>query len=71
MFPNDDICNADIARLAAMRLFKKYKKEGEKIRGLGKDEVNNLMRATYQAINMRINYISKHTLPTKRIFSHL
>lgn len=47
MFPNDDICNADIARLAAMRLFKKYKKGGEKSCGLGKDEVNNLMRATY------------------------
>ena len=37
MFPNDDICNVDTARLAAMRLFKKYKKGGEKGSGLGKD----------------------------------
>lgn len=25
MFPNDDICNVDAARLAAQRLFKKYR----------------------------------------------
>ena len=30
MFPNDDICNVDAARNAAQRLFKRYKKAGDK-----------------------------------------
>jgi len=35
MFPNDDICNIDTARSAAMRLFKKYKKgNGQQGNGL-------------------------------------
>jgi hypothetical protein len=38
MFPNDDICNVETAKLAAMRLFKKYRRIGNNQKsGLGKD----------------------------------
>ena len=46
MFPNDDICNVDAAKQAAQRLFRRYRnRSGES--GLGSNEVNRLMRATY------------------------
>ena len=30
MFPNDDICNPDAAKLAAQRIFKKYRNRSQK-----------------------------------------
>ncbi len=48
MFPNDEICNVDAARNAAQRLFRRYRNTGSKEQpGLGKSEVNRLMKATY------------------------
>jgi hypothetical protein len=54
MFPNDDICNEDAARNAAKRLFSKYNSKNNQP-ALGKQEVNRLMKATYEAIGMRTN----------------
>jgi len=55
MFPNDDICNIDAAKGAAARLFRRYKNTEDKSQPIiGKSEVNRLMKATYDAINMRI-----------------
>ena len=71
MFPNDDICNVEVAKMAAMRLFKKYKRRGNtQESGLGKKEVNRLMRATYDAINMRTNDSKKPMTPTKKMCSN-
>ena len=59
MFPNDDICNPDVAKEAANRLFAKYSSSnGEQQPALGKKEVSRLIKATYEAINMR----NEHTI---------
>lgn len=73
MFPNDDICNVDAARQAAQRLFKKYRSSGSNEQpSLGKNEVNNLMKATYEAINMRKNIIYKAYKPDEEdVFSFI
>lgn len=48
MFPNDDICSVDAARLAAQRLFRRYRDKNDKEQpSMGKQEVNRLMKATY------------------------
>lgn len=68
MFPNDDICNVEVAKKAAHRLFRKYRNLGGNKEGsLGKSEVNRLMKATYEAINMRSNVSRQLTTPTSRI----
>lgn len=81
MFPNDDICNVDAARRAARRLFHKYQapltrsnEEEEptstvKTAVMGKEEVNRLMKATYEAIKMRIHFFMQPMIPTKKTFS--
>jgi hypothetical protein len=72
MFPNDDICNVDAARLAAQRLFRRYRGGDNKEQpSMGKIEVNKLMKATYEAINMRIHCLIELTIRTKRTFFHL
>ena len=54
MFPDDDICSVEAAKNAAQRLFRRYKnRENKEQPSLGKVEVNKLMKATYEAINMR------------------
>lgn len=70
MFPNDDICNVDAARGAANRLFRRYKNaENRDQPVLGKSEVNRLMKAAYDAINMRNRRLTQPTTPTKRTSS--
>ena len=56
MFPNDDICSVEAAKNAAQRLFRRYKNTSSKTQPvIGKEEVNKLIKATYDAINMRNN----------------
>ena len=69
MFPNDDICDVNAAKDAARRLFSRYK-IGESGSGMGKEEVSRLMKATYQAINMRKQQSKQHTSLTNRTYFH-
>lgn len=69
MFPNDDICNVEAARLAAQRLFRRYRAKDQKEGpSMGKAEVNRLMKATYEAINMRTPPTIQPTTLMKKMF---
>ena len=72
MFPNDDICNVEVAKSAAQRLFKKYKNMSNKEQpNMGKNEVGKLMKDTYDAINMRNRLPIQPTIPMRKTSSPL
>jgi len=71
MFPNDDICNVDAAKQAAQRVFRRYRNRTAAEGGLGSSEVNRLMKATYEAINMRISWLIQPTTPTSTMSRRL
>ena len=50
MFPDDEICSAKQAKLAARRIFEKYQKP--KTNDIDNTGVSELMKDTYQALNM-------------------